>query len=117
MMGERKTPVLLRRGPLTGDVVALLRYTHKTVRGREVIEAISKQDVTADFTVLMLDELMEADERWRDSPDIVGILDGVADGEELTAAERAQVRAFRERLAAACTRHNERGHGVQQSDA
>jgi len=113
MMGE---PVLLRRGPVSGDVMALLRYTQKTVRGRDVIEAHRKQDVTADFTALMLQELIDETPEWPESPDIVSILDGVADGHPLTAGERAQVRAFRERLAAACTRHNESGHGVQQPD-
>lgn len=106
-MSKRKTPVLLRRGPLTGDVMALLRYTRKTVRGREVLDASSKQDVTADFDALMLEGLLDPDAR-----DIVSILDGVADGQELTDDERAQVRVFRERLAAFCVRHNTRGHGA-----
>lgn len=110
-MSERKTPVLLRRGPVSGNVMALLSYRYKpVVRGREVhevLEASSKQDVTADFTALMLEELLDPD-----APDIVGILDGVANGQLLTADEKAQVRAFRERLAAACERHNEREHGA-----
>lgn len=104
--------MLLRRGPVSGNVMALLSYRRQEIRGREVINAHAKQDVTADFTVLMLEELMDPD-----SPDIVGILDGVADGESLTDDERAQVRAFRERLAAVCIRHNERGHVVLKPDA
>lgn len=105
-MTARKTPVLLRRGPLTGDVMALLRYTRKTVRGRDVIDASSKQDVTADFDALLLEGLLDPDAK-----DIVGILDGVADGQLLTADEKAQVRAFRERLIGFIERHNTRGHG------
>lgn len=54
-------------------------------------------------SVALLEELL-AD----DAPDLVGILDGVADGQQLTADECAQVRAFRERLKAACERHNAR---------
>jgi hypothetical protein len=110
-MNERKTPVLLRRGPLSGDVMALLRYTRKQTPRGEILMSSAKQDVTADFTVLMLEELLDGDEQWPASPDIVSILDGVADGESLTDDERLQVRAFRERLALACLRHNERGHG------
>ena len=106
-MSTRKTPVLLRRGPVSGDVVALLRYSYANVRGGEILKAHDKQDVTADFTALMLEQLIDPD-----APDIVGILDGVADGQLLTAEEKAQVRAFRERLAAACERHNTRGHGM-----
>lgn len=92
--------------------MALLSYRYKVVRardGNEILEASSKQDVTADFTALMLEELIGPDAK-----DIVSILDGVADGEALTDDEKAQVRAFRGRLAAACIRHNECGHGVQQ---
>jgi hypothetical protein len=103
---SRKTPVLLRRGPLSGDVNALLRYTRtKSPGGVELLKASEKQDVTADFDALMLEELFGRDD---DSPNIVAILDGVADGQELNAEERAEVRAFRERLAAACERHNKR---------
>jgi hypothetical protein len=103
---SRKTPILLRRGPMTGSVYAIHRYGHATLsNGREVIKAAidGKQDITADFDALMLEELIDPD-----APDIVGILDGVADGESLTDDERGQVRAFRERLAAACERHNAR---------
>jgi hypothetical protein len=55
-VSARKTPILLRRGPLTGKVMALHRYTRKTVRGRDLIEAAldGKQDVSHDFDALML---------------------------------------------------------------
>lgn len=105
-MAERKTPILLRKAPLSGGVMALHRYTRKTVRGCDLIEASGKQDVTADFDALVLEGLLDPD-----APDIVGILDGVADGESLTDDERGQVRAFRERLKAQILRHNEVGHG------
>lgn len=105
-MSERKTPVPLRRGPLSGDVMALLRYTYKTVRGRDVIDTSSKQNVTADFDALLLEGLLDPDAK-----DIASILDAVADGQLLTADEKAQVRAFRERLVVFIERHNTRGHG------
>lgn len=109
-MSARKTPVLLRRSPVTGDVMALLRYTITETAHGDLLRSSSKQDVTADFTALMLEELIDPDAR-----DIVAILDGVADGEPIADEQRAQVRAFRERLAAACIRHNERGHGAPQA--
>lgn len=105
-MSERKTPILLRPAAMSGGVHALYRYRHKRLaNGRDVIEASynGKQDVTADFDVLVLKTLLDPD-----SPNIVGILDGVADGETLTDAERAEVRAFRERLKALIVRHNAR---------
>jgi hypothetical protein len=101
----RKTPILLRPSPLTGSVMALHRYTRKKIHGRDVLDSgvDGKQDVTADFDAIVLESLLDPD-----SPDIVGILDGVADGETLTDAERAQVRGFRERLKKIVERHNER---------
>lgn len=102
-MAERKTPILLRRGPLSGRVEALTSYRY--LNGGRTLKVLGdgKHDVTSDFDALMLEELF-AD----DAPDIVSILDGAADGEVLTDEERAQVRAFRERLRAACERHNAR---------
>lgn len=102
-MSARKTPILLRRAPLTGEIMALYRYARKTVRGMDVIDAgfDGKQSVSSDFYVLACQELLDPD-----APDIVGILDGVADGETLTDGERAQVRAFRERLKVMVERHN-----------
>ena len=104
-MSQRKTPILLRRGPVSGRVNALTRYSRLQRNGHELLKAAtdSKHDVSADFDALMLEELF-----GDDSPDIVAILDGVADGQLLTADEKAQVRAFRERLRAACERHNAR---------
>lgn len=102
-MAERKTPILLRPGGLTGGCWALYRYSRKTIRGREVIECGSggKQDVTADFDRMLLHELM---------PDagcsIVAELDGAAQGMELDDDERKVIREFRERLITIIERHN-----------
>lgn len=104
-MSARKTPILLRRGPLSGNVMALHRYTRKTVRGRDVIDAglNGKQDVSHDFDALMLEELIDDG-----AEHIVAILDGVADGEPITDEQRAEVRVLRERLKVVIERHNER---------
>lgn len=102
----RKTPILLRRSPLSGEVRALYRYSRKTLpSGREVIDCGSdgRWDVSHDYDALMLTELVD-----NGAEDIVGILDGVADGEPLTDDERAQVRVLRERLKTAIERHNTR---------
>jgi hypothetical protein len=102
---ERKTPILLRRGPFTGEVYAIYRY-RRAARGRDVIEAQAKQAVTADYDALVIMELVDDG-----AEDIVGILDGVADGKMLTEDERVQVRIFRERLRALVERHNARIEG------
>lgn len=101
-MSERKTPILLRRAPLSGDVMALYRYRRKEVLGRDVIDASGKQPVTGDFEALMLQYLMDDG-----AENIVAILDGAAGGDQLNDAERAEVRVLRERIKA-CERHNER---------
>ncbi len=112
-MATRKTPILLRRAPLSGDVMALHRYTRRVVRGKEVIDAgfEGKQDVTADFDALVCEALLDNSELGIASPDIIAILDGVADGLVPNEQERAEVRAFRERLKALVERHNDHGHG------
>lgn len=111
-MSDRKTPILLRRGPLSGRVVALTRYTRgTTASGHEMLKAATngKHDVSGDFDALLLEELFGPDD---DCPDIIGILDGAADGATLPDDERAQVRAFRERFRAIVERHNERIEGL-----
>lgn len=122
-MAARKTPVLLRRGPVSGNIQALTRYTRRveagTIKGkkREILRAATdgKHDVTADFDALVLENLLDGDgaahNAWPASPDIIAILDGVADDDVITAEQRAQVRGFRERLKLQIERHNTQGHG------
>lgn len=102
-MSERKTPILLRKGPMSGRIEAIYRYSRKIVRGRDVIVAHGKQDVTADFDVLLLQELIPDAES-----SIVAELDGAARGIALNEEERAVVRDFRERLVVVIDRHNAR---------
>jgi hypothetical protein len=98
-------PILLRRGPLSGRVMAVYRYTREQVGNREILRAHfeGKQDVSSDFDALVLEELVDDG-----ADDIVGILDGAADGEVLTDEECVQVRVLRERLKAMIERHNAR---------
>lgn len=86
---------------MSGEVQAIHRYARRD--GIIVAAHDGKQSVQADYDALVLEELF-AD----DAPDIVGILDGVADGQQLSDEECHQVRQFRERLKAACLRHNAR---------
>lgn len=108
-MAARKTPILLRPAPLSGEIMALYRYSRKTVRGREVIDCghDGRQPVTADFDNIMLDALMT------DAPDITAALDGAAKGMELDDDERDQIRKFREALVIIIERHNSTGHGAR----
>lgn len=58
----RKTPILLRRGGLTGRIYALTRYTekpHPTLPDRTLIDASEKWDVTEDFQRLVLDLMVD----------------------------------------------------------
>ena len=72
-----------------------------------------KHDVTAAFYALMLEELLDG--KWhaeheasQPTPDIIPILDGAADGDDLTVDHRAQIRSFRERLREIVEAHNAR---------
>lgn len=118
----RKTPVLLRRAPISGGVNALTNY--RWSKDKSFLKAIGdgKHDVTAGFYALMLQELLDGEghaERVasQPTPDIIAILDGVADGDELTEAQRGQVRAFRERLRAIVEDHNQRIESGELADA
>lgn len=102
-MSERKTPILIQRGPLSGAVYAITKYTRKQVNGREVIRAQTKHEVTAYYEALVLDDLIASD-----AEDIVSLLDGAANGEVLNIEERGQVRRFHDRLRAMVERHNAR---------
>lgn len=97
-MSERKKPILLRRGPMSGEVQAIYAYTERD----GIIRASGKQSVQADFDHIVLDLLME------DSPDICAALDGAARGMELNEDERQQIREFRARLVRVIERYNAR---------
>jgi hypothetical protein len=105
-MTPRKTPVLLRRAPISGGVNALTKYTYRN--GGAILQAATdgKHDVTADFDALVLETLLDPD-----AADITAALDGAARGLDLNEAERAEVAAFRERLVQIIERHNSTGHG------
>lgn len=100
----RKTPVLLRRGPMSGRINALTNY-RSLANGVIRVAGDGKHDVSSDFDHLMLEELYGKED---DSPDIIRILDGVAQDDRLTNDEIAQVRAFHDRLKAIVERHNAR---------
>ena len=105
-MSARKTPILLRKAPLSGGINVLTNYR----RVGKVIRSATdgKHDVTADFDALVLEELL--------NPDATGItaaLDGAARGMTLDASERKEVRVFRNRLVALIERHNRTGHGSE----
>ena len=99
----RKTPVLLRRAPLTGRIMVLTNY--RWVKGGKILSVVGdgKHDVSADYDSLVLTELID-----NGADDIVATLDGVADGQEITDAERYECRVLRERLKEMIERHNAR---------
>lgn len=101
-MSARKTPILLRRAPLSGGVVALHRYTRKVRGGTEFLDSgiDGKQDVTADFDALVCELLLNP------APKIIEQLDGAAKGIKPTSAEADEIGVFREALVAIVERHN-----------
>lgn len=110
-MSRRKTPVLLRRAPLSGRINALTSYR----RPGDAITVVGdgKHDVTASFYAIVLEELLDGKghaehDATQPAPDIISILDGVADGDPISDEQRKQVRAFRERLRAIALDHNAR---------
>lgn len=106
-MTERKTPILLREGPISGAIHALYRYKWKTLdNGHRVIESglNGKWDVTADFDALVCELLLEP------APDIISILDGVARDLPLDDGERMRAEAFRSALVRLVERHNNGPH-------
>lgn len=102
----RKTPVLLREGPLSKRIHALTRYTRKQAHGREVIQAAldGKHDVTADFDALVCELLL------KQAPNIAAILDGAAKGFDLTPDECKEIARFRYALVEIIERHNSGPH-------
>lgn len=110
----RKTPILLRRAPLSGRINVLTNYSRKEINGLDMIQVRGdgKHDVSAAFYALLTQELLDGechtDLAAQPSPDIIAILDGAADGEKLSNDERAQLRSFRERLREIVEAHNTR---------
>lgn len=104
----RKTPVLLRRGPLSGNINALLRYTREERNGREFLKASDKQDVTADFDALVCEILYGDGHDGPPCPDIVFLLDKCAAGEALDEHEARQMDGFHGRFKKLVERHNSR---------
>ena len=102
-MSARKTPILLRRGPISGRINAVFRYTKQNNNGIELFRAATdgQQDVTADFDALVLEMLFDPD-----SPRIIEQLDGAAIGADLTYEERKEISKFRARLIEITERHN-----------
>lgn len=103
-MPARKTPILLRPAPMSGEIMALYRYTRKNLNGKDLIDCGSggRQAVTADFDAIVCEMLLN------DAPDICACLDGAAKGMELDEDERAQVGRFRAALVGIIERHNAR---------
>jgi hypothetical protein len=104
-MSQRKTPILLRRGPVSGRIHALYRYTRKDDVLRSATNG--KEDVTADFDALVCELLFDPD-----SANIIEQLDGAARGFELTSSEKMEIEKFRTRLIELVERHNNEGHGA-----
>jgi hypothetical protein len=106
-MSARKTPILLRQGPLSGRIYALTRYQRKPLKNGGYTMAVigdGREDVTADFDALVCEHLLD------DAPDICAILDGAADGQRLTDDECQQLANFRKALVAIVERHNAGPH-------
>lgn len=89
----RKTPILLREGPLSGEVMAITRYSRRTLRGgREILEAHEKHSVHHDFLGVMLERLCG------DDNGIQPLLVKAARGEELSDEERERIGDFADRF-------------------
>lgn len=106
-MAARKTPILLRPAPLSGEVMALYRYRTTTINGRELIDCgyDGRQPVAADFDAIVMQLLLDP------APDICAALDGAARGMTLDESEREQISLFRSALVTLIKRHNARLKG------
>lgn len=111
----RKTPVLLRRGPLSGNINVLLRYTRLDGPRGEILKSSDKQDVTADFDALVMEILFGDGHDGPPCPDIVYLIDKAAAGEPLNPDERVQMDGFCTRFKKLVERHNDHGHGAVAS--
>jgi hypothetical protein len=100
--GTRSTPVLLRRGPLTGSINVLTNYRY--VNGGATIHVATngKHDVTGDFDALVCEFLLDP------APDALPLLDQLSDDEDfmLGQEQRDELRRFYDALRAIVDRHN-----------
>ena len=103
-MAERKTPILLRRGPISGCVYAMHRYVRKVVGDTEIIDAglHGKQDVSSDFDALVLMELLDG------APNGVPLLERCAQGFAVGSAGQVELTRLHRNLVAVVDRHNAR---------
>lgn len=109
----RKTPVLLRKSPLTNTIQAITRYTmSQRPNGREMVKVIGdgKHDVTADFDAIVLETLL-----GDDAGDALCTIDALCDGETCDDAQLGRLRIFHGRFAELVERHNTEGHGAKQA--
>ena len=95
-MSGRKNPILLREGPLSGEVHAIRRYTRKQVGGREVIDAHVKDVVTSDFEHVMLARLFRDDTSLH--PVLGKALDAAYEAGGITKDENNRIVEFLNRL-------------------
>lgn len=114
MSGKRKTPVLLRRAPMSGAVNVLTNYRRGEVNGKDMITVVGegKHDVTAAFYELMLTELMNDG-----CEAIIEQLHGAALGLGLDKKDRAEIGLFRSRLVKIVEAHNARVERGELKDA
>lgn len=118
-MSKRKTPVLLRRAPMSGGVNALTNYR----RSGDMLRVVGdgKHDVTAGFYAIMLEELMDGKGTSsgydKPSPNIIAILDRAREGEVLFGADREELRSFLGRLRTIVVDHNERSENGELAEA
>jgi hypothetical protein len=101
-MSTRKTPVLLRRGPMSGIVQAITNY-RSSKEGYIKVVGDGKHDVQSDFDTLLLEELIPDPQST-----IMAELDGAARGMKLNEHERQIIAEFRKRLVTVIERHNAR---------
>jgi hypothetical protein len=104
-----KHPVLLREGPMSGEVHAIRRYTRKQVRGQEVINAIDKDVVTSDFEHVMLARLFGDDTGMQ--PLLGKAMDAAYGAGGITKEENNRIVEFLARLEDAINRTNASGDG------
>ncbi len=107
-MSARKTPLLLRRSPLTGEVHALTAYTQAggVLRAR----LNGKHDVTADFGALVCELLLDDASEALPILDRLSLLEEPGEAPGLTLPEQMELRSFFEALRRVAERHNAGPH-------